>query len=110
MSPGPVPRVGRTGAIDVRQQRLAVGCLPVLALVENARGMLNEVAGRLRALVDRIVEAAGQADGEAGRELQSGGDDTDRGAPLRQAHRARLRPGTPIIFGSAQSSPASVVW
>jgi hypothetical protein len=83
----------------------------VLALVENARGMLNEVAGRLRALVDRIVEAAGQADGEAGRELQSGGETIETvvrpcGKPIGPGF-ARARPS---FFASAQSSPASVVW
>lgn len=39
---------------------------------ENAQEMLNEVVGRLLALVDRIVEAAGQADSEAHRRSESG--------------------------------------
>lgn len=40
---------------------------------ENAQEMLDEVVERLHALVDRIVQAAGQADSEAGRDLRSGG-------------------------------------
>ncbi len=40
---------------------------------ENAQEMLGEVVGRLHGLVDRIVEAAGQADTDVRRQAGPGG-------------------------------------